>query len=395
MGAFYFNLKGGGILKKRKTYEISVIDKTYSKTISDETKFYTSDTALELGFELKETEYTFDSAEIVLLNVDDRSLVTRPVSKVNNDFVYEIDDDIINHYGEWRGQVRFEQTGEIYVSSPVKFRIENDLSNERPPQLSDVQSWVSLKRYADDLIDELKQAVLSIEGIEDTFNTNELVRQSQFASAEQSRQMTFEMNESERNETFEVNETARQAQESERVGAESQRQTTFTTNEANRTETFNTNEATRQENETTRQQAEAQRATAESSRVSAEEQRKIDHANRSAELAGKANKKQEDWITPDLLNGWQQWNSDNYYPEIGFKKDDMKIVSIKGMLTNTSNDTIFVLPVGYRPSRILRIPVMSQNAIAQIEIAGNGTVRLLGSFGSWVNFGGTSFRAEW
>ena len=66
-------------MKKRKTYEISVIDKTYSKTISDETKFYTSDTALELGFKLKETEYDFESAEVVLLNIDDRSLVTRSV----------------------------------------------------------------------------------------------------------------------------------------------------------------------------------------------------------------------------------------------------------------------------------------------------------------------------
>ena len=58
-------------MKKRKIYEISVIDKTYSKTISDETKFYTSDTSLELVFKLKETEYTFESAEIVLLNIDD------------------------------------------------------------------------------------------------------------------------------------------------------------------------------------------------------------------------------------------------------------------------------------------------------------------------------------
>ena len=151
-------------MKKRKTYEISIIDKTYSKIISDETKFYTSDTALELGFELKETEYIFESAEIVLLNIDDRSLVTRPVSKSLDSFSYELDDDITAHYGEWRGQLRFEQAGEIYVSSPVKFRIENDLGNERPPQLSDVQSWVSLKRYADDLVDELKQAVIALGG---------------------------------------------------------------------------------------------------------------------------------------------------------------------------------------------------------------------------------------
>ena len=99
-------------MKKKKTYEISVIDKTYSNTISDETKFYTSDTALELGFILKETEYTFESAEIVLLNIDDRSLVTRPVSKVEDGFTYELEDDITAHYGEWRGQLRFEQAGE-------------------------------------------------------------------------------------------------------------------------------------------------------------------------------------------------------------------------------------------------------------------------------------------
>ena len=245
---------------------------------------------MELGFELKETEYNFESAEIVLLNIDDRSLVTRAVTKSLDSFAYELDDDITAHYGEWRGQVRFEQAGEIYVSSPVKFRIENDLSNERPPQLSDVQSWVSLKRYADGLVDELKKAVLSVDGIEGTFNTNETARQNQFETAEHSRQTTFETNESERDRTFESNEITRQSQELEREKAEGTRQTTFTDNEAIRTETFKTNEATRQENETARQQAETQRASAESSRVSAEAQRKTDHANRSAELAGKADK---------------------------------------------------------------------------------------------------------
>ena len=333
------------ILKKRKTYEISVIDKTYSKIISDETKFYTSDTALELGFELKETEYTFESAEIVLLNIDDRSLVTRPVAKSLDSFAYELDDDIIAHYGDWRGQVRFEQTGETYVSSPVKFRIENDLSNERPPQLSDVQSWVSLKRYADDLIDELKQAVLSIEGIEDTFNENETGRQNQFETAEQSRQTTFETNESERDETFESNETTRQAQELEREKAEDARQTVFEDNEAIRIENFNDNEATRQVNETARQQAETQRVTAESSRTSAEAQRKIDHANRSAELAGKADKKQEDWITVPLFNGVQHGNS-----PLKVMKDEMGVVHFKGSLTNlATGNKAFTVPVAYRP----------------------------------------------
>ena len=261
-------------MKKRKTYEISVIDKTYSKVISDETKFYTSDTALELEFKLKEIEYTFESSEIVLLNIDDRSLVTRPVTKSLNSFTYELEDDIIAHYGEWRGQLRFEQAGEIYVSSPVKFRIENDLSNERPPQLSDVQSWVSLKRYADSLVDELKQAVLSVEGMDDTFNANETIRQSQFETSEQSRQTTFETNESEREK-----------------------------GESVRVETFQTNETERQ---TTFETAEQERQSAELVRIENENQRKVDHENRSAELDGKANKKARRLDYANALR-WRNW----------------------------------------------------------------------------------------
>ena len=352
-------------MKKRKIYEISVIDKTYSKTISDETKFYTSDTALELVFKLKETEYTFESAEIVLLNIDDRSLVTRPVAKVLDSFAYELEDDIIAHYGEWRGQLRFEQAGEIYVSSPVKFRIENDLSNDRPPQLSDVQSWVSLKRYADGLVDELKQAVLSVEGIEDTFNTNENVRQ-----------ITFETNESERSATFNANEDIRQTQESEREKAEAKRQTVFEVNEASRYETFNANEATRQENETVRQQAETQRATAESSRVSADEQRKIDHANISAEFASKADKKQEDWIEPMLINGWVATDTKTY--PVGFYKDTVGVVRLRGRVQSGTSGSVFNLPVGYRSASFLSYPlsISNTNTTVSATISSSGRVSI-------------------
>ena len=140
-----------------------------------------------------------------------------------------------------------------------------------------MQSWVRLKRYADGLVDELKQAVLSVEGIEDTFNANELERQTTFETVEQSRQIAFN------------------------------------DNETNRTETFNANEATRQENEIARQQAETQRATAESSRVSAEAQRKIDHENRSAELEGKADKVVlknlvENGDFSEGMSGWLNFN---------------------------------------------------------------------------------------
>ena len=370
---------------------------------------------MELEFKLKETEYTFESAEIVLLNIDDRSLVTRPVAKKLDSFTYELEDDITAHYGEWRGQLRFEQAGEIYVSSPVKFRIENDLSNERPPQLSDVQSWVSLKRYVDGLVDEFKQAMLEVEGMDDTFNANELERQDKFETAEQSRKTTFETNESERDRTFESNETTRQTQELEREKAESTRQTVFDGNEVNRTETFNTNEATRQENETARQQAESERQStfetneterqttfetaeqerhsAELIRVSAEEQRKIDHANRSAELEGKADKKQEDWITPTLLNGWEAQSIDQtpkYY------KDEFGIVHIEGCVKSGLNGSdLFILPNGYRTNSTHRYATSnSDTTVGRVDIRAGGKVSPHKGSSAYVYLSGISFRSE-
>ena len=392
-------------MKKRKTYEISIIDKTYSKTISDETKFYTSDTALELVFMLKETEYTFESAEIVLLNINDKSLITRRVVKSDEGFVYTFEKDIIAHYGEWKAQLMFIENVDAHVASPIKFRIENDLYNTKPQALSDVVSWVNLKLYAEKLVGEFKQAVdeafaKNVE-IENTFKANEQSRQTTFENDEQSRQTTFEMAESERDETFNTNEDIRQTQELEREKSETTRQTVFDGNEANRTETFNANEATRQENETTRQQAESQRQStfetneserqatfetaeqerqsAELIRVSAEEQREIDHANRSAELDGKANKQQEDWITVPLFNGAEHGRS-----PLQVMKDEMGFVHFKGSLTNlVTGSKVFSLPIGYRPDigateSFIRVPValntwQEMNAV-HINYVGDGYV---------------------
>ena len=165
-------------MKKTKTYEVSVINKTLSKTYSDQTKFYTSDTALELNFQLKEVEYDFDSAEIILLNVDDRSLATRPVTKSAEGFTYELEDDIVARYGEWKGQLKFNEGGEIYVSSPVVFRIENDLNNDRPPQLTEVNNWKNLRAIADGLISDIRSELELVAGKMSEIESAESERQS-------------------------------------------------------------------------------------------------------------------------------------------------------------------------------------------------------------------------
>ena len=357
--------------------------------VSNFVKFYSSDSSLEVIFILAEEGYEFDSAELVLSNTDG-SLITRPLTKVPEGYSYEFEENIISHYGEWKGQVVLYSGNNSYVSSKVVITIEDDLLSERPPKLTDIYSWTSLKRYADDLVDELKQAVLSVEGIENTFNTNELERQGQFETAEQSRQTTFE-----------TNEDIRQSQELEREKAEATRQTVFDGNEAIRIETFNANEATRQENETARQKAESQRQatfetyeierqSAELVRVSAEEQREIDHANRSAELAGKADKKQEDWITPTLLNGATG--------DIQFRKNQFGRVEFRGKITGSQGRSVFALPTGYRPLNMFRTLAKFNtvsNEARSVYITNTGVVYFEQPYGTYeVYFDTISFSAD-
>ena len=266
-----------------------MINKTYSKTYSDETKFYTSDTALELNFQLKEVEYDFDSAEIILLNVDDRSLVTRPVTKNADGFTYELEDDIVAHYGEWKGQLKFDEGGEIYVSSPVSFRIENDLTNDRPPQLTEVNTWKNLRAIADGLIADIRSELeLAVEQL------------SEIESAE----------------------SERQSAELIRIENENQRNNEFT---------------------------------------------------------GKANKKQEDWITVPLFNGAEHGVS-----PLKVMKDEMGFVHFKGSLTNlVSGSKVFGVPVGYSPDigateGSVRVSVASsirrEANVVQINYVGDGYI---------------------
>ena len=298
-------------MKKRKTYEVSLINRTSSKLLSDRTKFYTSDTALELVFKLKEVEYDFDSAELILLNDEDRSLTTRPVKKTAEGFTYDLEDDIVEHYGTWSGQLKFTEGSEIYVSTPVGFRIHNDLYNDRPPRMTDVNTWKNLRKIADSLIADIRSEL-------ETFNEKVL----------------------------EI-ETA----------------------------------------ESTRQQA-------ESSRMSAEAQRETDHANRSAELAGKANKKQEDWITPTLLDGWV--GSGNGHITARYMKDEFGFVHLRGILMGgTAYTPAFVLPSGYRPSSVAGAKFIQPcygTYTGPVEVRGNGQVIPV-QYTTWIKLDGIIFEA--
>ena len=307
-------------MEKRKIFKISIIDKEISRTEFDRNTFYTSDSELTLVFKLIEKDYTYDRGEILLYNENDESFVTRQITKEENDFVYELDLDIIPHYGKWKAQLQLVKDSDVYTSKPFDFVIENDLSNLAPqPTLTDINNWSTLKQSANELIDEMQDIIVSVEKAELERVNQENTRQNSELKREK-QENTRQNNESER----ENNEKQRRIAEFERVDKEKTRQHA----EIERQTTFET--------------AEQERQSAELTRIENENQRKIDHANRSAELAGKANKKQEDWITPSLVNG-----------AIGtaqYRKNQMGRVEFRGRLKMGNQNYAFILPPGYRPN---------------------------------------------
>ena len=58
-------------------------------------------------------------------------------------------------------------------------------------------------------------------------------------------------------------------------------------------------------------------------------------------MAGKANKKQEDWITPTFLNG----STGN----MQFRKNQFGRVEFRGSVTGSESGSVLMLPLGYRP----------------------------------------------
>lgn len=472
-------------MKKRKTYEVSVINKTSSKLLSDRTKFYTSDTALELVFKLKEVEYDFDSAELILLNDEDRSLTTRPVKKTAEGFTYDLEDDIVEHYGTWSGQLKFTEGDEVYVSSPVGFRIHNDLYNERPPRMSEVNTWKNLRKIADGLIADIRSELESVAELLPEIESAESERQSaeqQRIEAENVRAQWFENSQIEienlvtngnfsnglegwsanygslelvtngvklisdgvtsttrlvtrsdhnltdiyyayfkyRDATYNFTIGVRDFVDVRPLSGVSGMYSVVSSIEKSRNLQIELNSGSSLSVENTMIISEVGLINLTVTFGSGNEPTK-EEMDRLIEITGyidgeyalnnkemltslmkgiseKANKKQEDWIAPTLMNGWTNQVPAAYAPA-GYFKDEFGIVHLRGYLTEGVSSVIFQLPVGYRP------PTWLVTGVATNWYGGNNTlsienglvkVRPNGSnvYPTSVHLGNISFRAE-
>ncbi|MBC1224977.1 hypothetical protein GNF10_16985 [Nostoc sp. UCD121] len=102
---------------------------------------------------------------------------------------------------------------------------------------------------------------------------------------------------------------------------------------------------------------------------------------------------QELWQTPTFQNNWV--NYDNTYNPVGYFKDSLGIVHLRGLVrSGTNNTTIFTLPVGYRPSnRELQAIQTFNNTIGRLDILTDGQVQVVLGNNGWVSLDGITFRA--
>lgn len=118
----------------------------------------------------------------------------------------------------------------------------------------------------------------------------------------------------------------------------------------------------------------------------------LESANAQAkQIEAKANKVQEDWIEPTLLNGWVNYGGGGEL--CAFMKDDFGFVHIRGLIkTGTLNTTVFVLPQNYRPIGVMDSPIACGSVYGRVNIGTDGLVKIIEGSNTRASLGNISFR---
>lgn len=117
---------------------------------TEDANFFTSDTEAFINVRPMDIDFKFESAKIMMVNHEDGSIVTRamqvdPELRVAN---YEIEADLMPHYGEWSAQVLFSASGETFTSDVLKFEIKRHLTDRAQPKLEDIESYTEFMKKA-------------------------------------------------------------------------------------------------------------------------------------------------------------------------------------------------------------------------------------------------------
>ena len=108
----------------------------------------------------------------------------------------------------------------------------------------------------------------------------------------------------------------------------------------------------------------------------------------------KANKVQEAWITPTLINGWVSFGGAEDGPT--YYKDDFGNVKLRGVVkSGTLSVSMFKLPIGYRPAKNKYFAVISNNVPGFVLIdPSGGVIPLAGTSNVFVALDSISFKVD-
>lgn len=100
------------------------------------------------------------------------------------------------------------------------------------------------------------------------------------------------------------------------------------------------------------------------------------------------------WQTPTLATNWTDYDTGN--ASVQYKKDALGNIVIKGLAKKSValaySDTIFTLPVGYRPTKQQLFASVGNDAFASIGITTAGVVALrAGGSATWTSLAGIIF----
>ncbi|MFP3356839.1 hypothetical protein R0K17_05700 [Planococcus sp. SIMBA_143] len=114
------------------------------------------------------------------------------------------------------------------------------------------------------------------------------------------------------------------------------------------------------------------------------------------QLRGKANKKQEAWITPTLLNGWIATDTVAY--PVGYYKDEFGIVRLRGRIQGGTGSA-FIFPVGYRSKSIVMGfvgQISNTDVTGRVVINSQGHVSISSNLpiGQGIYLDGITYKAE-
>ena len=100
---------------------------------------------------------------------------------------------------------------------------------------------------------------------------------------------------------------------------------------------------------------------------------------------------QESWKDPTFMNGASNYGGE--YDTVQYMKDGLGFVHIKGMgQIQNSNQIMFVLPIGYRPAKLLQFVSITGGGFGVINITKNGEVSRVVGAGPTTSFS-VCFRA--